>query len=216
MFILRCCLVISNFKLMLVFLHGCRYAVQQLHRPIILQLQEVKGERLCKKQQMELIFYLLDRGLPMLEYEASKELLRFLGVPKLPLRHWSDNSVWDMATYMHLEVMAAKREMLQGAWYFSVSCDEITTMDNGTWVSIHVYVIKGYERFPMLAALEHVQEGATSNNLTKVVMTNLQALSGFDREEIAARLVCFGAGNHLLKYSFVLSCMIELVPIFEC
>jgi hypothetical protein len=201
---------------MSVFLHGYRYAARQLHMPIILQLQEVKGERLRKKQQMGLIFHLLDRGLPMLEYEASKELLRFLGVPKLLLRHWSDNSAWDMATYMHLEVTATKREMLQGARYFSVSCDEVTTMDNGMWVSIHVYLVKDYERFPMLAALEHVQEGATSNNLTKVVMTNLQALSGFDREEIAARLVCFGAGNHLLKYSFVLSCMIELVPVFEC
>jgi hypothetical protein len=79
-----------------------------------------------------------------------------------------------------------------------------------------VYVVKDYEHFPMLAALEHVQEGATSNNLTKVVMTNLQALSGFDWEEIAARLVFFRAGNHLLKYSFIFSCMIELVPIFEC
>jgi hypothetical protein len=94
--------------------------------------------------------------------------------------------------------------MLQGARYFSVSYNDVTTMDNGTWVSIHVYVVKDYERLPMLAALEHVQEGATSNNLTKVVMTNLQALSGFDQEERAARLVCFGAGNHLLKYSFVL------------
>jgi hypothetical protein len=88
-------------------------------------------------------------------------------------------------------------------------------MDNGTWVSIHVYVVKKYEHFPMLAALEHVQEGATSNNLTKVVMTNLQALSGFQQEEIAARLVCFRAGNHPLKYSFVISCMIELVAAFE-
>jgi hypothetical protein len=164
---------------------------------------------------MGLIFHLFDRGLPMLEFEASRELLRFLGVPKLPLRHWSDSSAWDMAAHMHLEITATKREMLQGARYFSVSCDEVTTMDNGTWISIHVYVVKNYERFPMLAALEHVQEGATSNNLTKVVMTNLQALSGFQREDIAARLVCFGAGNHPLKYSFVISCMIELVAVFE-
>ena len=74
----------------------------------------------------------------------------------------------------------------QGARYFSVSCDEVTTMDNSTWISIHVYVVKNYERFSMLAALEHVQEEATSNNLTKVVMTNLQVLSGFQQEEIAA------------------------------
>jgi hypothetical protein len=133
-----------------------------LNKPVILQLQEVKGERLRKKQQMGLIFHLLDRGLPMSKYEALRELLRFLGVPKLPLRHWSDSLAWDMAAHMHLEITTTKREMLQGAWYFSVSCDEVTTMDNGTWVSIHVYVVKNYERFPMLAALEHVHEGATS------------------------------------------------------
>jgi hypothetical protein len=110
--------------------------------------------------------------LPMLEFKASRELLRFLGVPKLPLRHWFDSSAWDMAAHMHLEIPATKREMLQGIRYFSVSCDEVTTMDNSTWVSIHIYVVKNYECFPMLVALEHVQEGATSNNLTKVVMTN--------------------------------------------
>jgi hypothetical protein len=68
---LRCCLVISNFKLTSIFLHGYRYAVRQLNRLVILQLQEVKGKWLHKKQQMGLIFHLFDRGLPMLEYEAS-------------------------------------------------------------------------------------------------------------------------------------------------
>jgi hypothetical protein len=41
---------------------------------------------------MAVIFYLLQQGRPMLEYEAIFPLLWFLQTPKLPLRHWSDNS----------------------------------------------------------------------------------------------------------------------------
>jgi hypothetical protein len=36
----------------------------------------------------------------MLEYEGLKPLLQFLGTPKLPLKHWSDNSSWCMAGHM--------------------------------------------------------------------------------------------------------------------
>lgn len=153
----------------------------------------MKGEHARKRQQMGVIYHILERGLPMLEYEASKELLGFLGVPKMPQGHWSDNSGWVIAEFMNLQVLEKQRETVKSAKYFSVTCDEVTTIDNGTWVSVHMYVMKDFERFHMLAALERV-EGATSNNLTKVIMASVQAVSGLNREEVSTRMVCFGAG----------------------
>jgi hypothetical protein len=159
------------------------------------QLVEVRGERARKRQQMAVIFHCLSQGLPMVEYEASRELLQFLGVPKMPQRHWSDNSSWDMARHMNLQVIQKMKETIQATRYFAVSCDEVTTADNGTWISIHVYIVQNFERKPMLVALERVEDGATSNNLTKVVMTNVQARSGLNRDDIPKRMVCFGAGT---------------------
>jgi hypothetical protein len=77
-----------------------RFAARQFQKPILQQLQEMKGERSRKKQQMGIIFYLLQHRRPMLEYEAIKPLLQFLECPKIPLRHWSDNSGWTLAGHM--------------------------------------------------------------------------------------------------------------------
>jgi hypothetical protein len=77
-----------------------RHTTRQVQKPISLLLQEVKDERARKRQQMAVIFHLLQQGQPMLEYEAIFPLLRFLQIPKLPLRHWSDNSGWTMAAHM--------------------------------------------------------------------------------------------------------------------
>jgi hypothetical protein len=102
---------------------------------------------------------------------------------------------WDMAKHMHLQVQEKKREVMQATKFFYVTCDEVTTLDNGTWISIHVYVVVGFEWFPMLVALEHIDDGTTSNNLTKVIMASIQEISGLEREEVAARMMCFGVGT---------------------
>jgi hypothetical protein len=46
----------------------------------------------------------------------------------------------------------------------------------------------------MLAALEHIDDGATSNNLTKAIMGIVHAISRRECDEIAPHMVCFDAG----------------------
>jgi hypothetical protein len=64
----------------------------------------VKGEWAQIQTQKAVIFHLLDMGQPMLDYKGIKPLLQFLGVPKMPQRHWSDNFGWDMAMHMNKHV----------------------------------------------------------------------------------------------------------------
>jgi hypothetical protein len=49
-----------------------RFAARQFQKPVLQQLQENKGERSRKKQQMGIIFHLFQHGRPKLEYEAIK------------------------------------------------------------------------------------------------------------------------------------------------
>jgi hypothetical protein len=81
--------------------------------------------------------------------------------------------------------------------FFTISADEVTTIDNGTWMSVTIYYIDDWGRESMMYALEHVKEGATSNNLTKVIMKAVQALTAMSREEIAKKIIAFGAGEFL-------------------
>jgi hypothetical protein len=67
-------------------------------------------------------------------------------------------------------VILKQTETLQVARFFTVKCDEVTTQDNGTWVSVTIYTVHDWERFYMQASLELLDEEATSNNLTRLIM----------------------------------------------
>lgn len=58
-------------------------------------------EKGIKVVQFATIFHLLQQGCPMLEYEAIKPLYEFLVVPTTNKKHWSDNSRWTIAKFIH-------------------------------------------------------------------------------------------------------------------
>lgn len=60
-------------------------------------------------------------------------------------------------------------------------------------MSVTLYYIEDYGRKSMICALEHMEEGATSNNLARVIMKAVSDLSGMSREDIATRFLAFGA-----------------------
>jgi hypothetical protein len=38
--------------------------------------------------------------------------------------------------------------------YVAFMCDEVSTMDNGSWISIHAYVMQHWVKVPMLISLK--------------------------------------------------------------
>jgi hypothetical protein len=59
-----------------------------------------------------------------------------------------------------------------------------------------LYYVDDFARESMMASLVHIEEGATSNNLTKVIMKVVSSLTGMPRDDIAKRMVAFAAGKH--------------------
>jgi hypothetical protein len=96
------------------------------------------------------------------------------------------------------QLLKKKTEVLQACKFFTVTVDEVTTIDNGTWVSVTIYYIQDFQRCSMMATLEHIEDGATSNNLSKVIMNAVTSLTKLEREEIATRILAFGAGKSQL------------------
>jgi hypothetical protein len=94
-------------------------------------------------------------------------------------------------------VRQLNKKKMETAWsvrFFAVSADEVTTIDNGTWISITLYYISEFARRSFMVTLEHVEEGASSNNLTRVIIKAVTSLTGMSRSDIASRMVAFGAG----------------------
>jgi hypothetical protein len=78
----------------------------------------------------------------MLEYESLRPLFEFLPVPRNNKKHWNNSYDWTMVEFMHQVVMRATRATIQAANYISLSCDEVSTVDNQSWLSIHYYVVQ--------------------------------------------------------------------------
>jgi hypothetical protein len=74
----------------------------------------------------------------MLEYESLKPLFEFLAMPQKKKKSWSDIFGWTMAEFMHQVVIRAIRVVVQLAHYIALSYDEVSTMDNQSWLFVHI------------------------------------------------------------------------------
>jgi hypothetical protein len=143
--------------------------------------------------QFSTLFQVLSHGRPMCDYEHQQYLLRHLKVKNIPMKHWSVTSGWEMAEHLHACVLAALKVVVQSARIISISADEVTVVDNTSWVGVHVYAMRSWERMPYLLHLSCVSESGTSDHLTNVIMYVLLGEGGLSHEEIASKLVCFRA-----------------------
>jgi hypothetical protein len=60
-------------------------------------------------------------------------------------------------------------------------------------VTLHYVTDWGHENF--LAKLDHVEDDATSNNLTKVITKAICNITRMSRIDIASRMLAFGGGE---------------------
>jgi len=81
---------------------------------------------------------------------------------------------------------------MQKVQFISMSCDEVTMIDNQSWISTHVYVVEGWKWLPILLTLQQVVEGSHVDNLTKVIVKSLLLYGVFSKSNLALKLVCFG------------------------
>ena len=119
----------------------------------------------------------------------SCNTLRF---KNLPMKHWCENSGWEMSEHIHGIVLSALKAIIQSACILSISVDEVTAVDNTSWLGVHVYVMDDWERVPHLLHLSSVSDGC-ADQLTSTIMYSLLGEGSLTRESIASKLICFGA-----------------------
>jgi hypothetical protein len=146
-----------------------------------------------KEVQMAIVFHLLSFGRPMLEYEHMRGLLEQLGWPKFPIKHWCDTSGWEMAESLYNVVQNCTKVVVSGAKFLSLSWDEVSTVDNQSWISIHAYVLVDWERVSLLLSLERLTEGSNAAHITKVIVNAVVRDGGLAVQDIRERLVYFGS-----------------------
>jgi hypothetical protein len=158
-------------------------------------MQGMAHEGLKKVIQFVTVFYLVREGKPMLEYESTRGFLQFLQVKNCLQKHWCDNTGWSMAETMHNIVKTATADAVKAANFISISCNEVTSVDNQSWLSLHAYIIKEWSQIPILLSLERVVEGADAGHLTRVIIQALLTIGGLTCESLSSKLICFGANG---------------------
>jgi hypothetical protein len=109
------------------------------------------------------------------------------------LKHWTEGSGWEMTESLFNIVQARTKKVVSTALYFSITCDEVTTLDNQSWISIHVYTIQDWVKVPMLLYLQCVTESGDADNITKMILAALTNEGGLTPHQIRDRFMAFGA-----------------------
>jgi hypothetical protein len=80
----------------------------------------------------------------MLQYEQMEALFSFLKVPCFPRNHWSDSSGWIMSKFMYAQVKDKIRSNIAASNFIALFADEVTSYDNTSWLSMHVYTCEDW------------------------------------------------------------------------
>jgi hypothetical protein len=62
----------------------------------------------------------------------------------------------EIAEVMHFIVVNAAKEIIYVARYIVVSGDEVTMIDNKSWVNVHAYLVDGFKCIPCFVEFEKV------------------------------------------------------------
>ncbi len=54
---------------------------------------------------------------------------------------WSNIFSWIIAEFMHVKVVKKRKEVIVASNYFAITCDELTTINNVSWLSVHAYMM---------------------------------------------------------------------------
>jgi hypothetical protein len=90
-----------------------------------------------------------------------------------------------MVEVMHDFVLTSTKAIMQAINYFFMNVNEVTTLDNWQWISVHVYVMKDWCRFPILLTLERVEMNVTAINITLILLKCMAKYRGVSIEKLA-------------------------------
>jgi hypothetical protein len=116
-----------------------------------------------------------------------------------------------MAQQMHGIVLEAMIYIVGTTNYFSLTCDEVSTIENQSWLLIHAYVVQNWLRIPIFISFKHVAVGLGVDNLTQIPMQTLMHERGLMKFLIGKRLMTFGVDGVFVFQDIRSSVIIQIV-----
>ncbi len=91
---------------------------------------------------------------------------------------------------MHHIALITIEEIILDSILLSIFVDEVITINNQSWISIHCNVMIGFNRVAILFILECLVEGGNSTNIKTIIFFALMMYGGLFQNQIVKCLVC--------------------------
>jgi hypothetical protein len=147
---------------------------------------------LSKPTQLSIVFHILYKGCLMIDYLDYKKYLSFLQVSNFPSSHWYITSGWEWERYITQVENDSMKEKIANARIFSFSLDDVTTIDNTSWICMSIYMVNDNIRHSYLRGIHKMVENSTTENIYELVINSLKEIGGMDHLMIAKKFVCVG------------------------
>jgi hypothetical protein len=89
-----------------------------------------------------------------------------------------------MAEAMHQVMLCTIKVAMDKSLFLVVNCDEVTSIDNHNWLSMHVYVINNWKCVLILLNLQKM-DGATSDKSMENIVTSFVEYTGVKEADLA-------------------------------
>ncbi len=127
----------------------------------------------------------------MIKYEQMRALFTLFKVWNYPSKHWSDHARWEIVESLHNVVMSAIKKAIMALNFIFIFANEMTTVDNQSWILVHYYGMTSWKKMPILTTFKHL-EGGTIVNIKIMILVILITYGGFIVE-------CVVCSRNLLK-----------------
>jgi hypothetical protein len=115
----------------------------------------------------------------MTNYEDMPSLFHMLKVKYVSQKHWSNSLGWGMVEVMYGVLLEAIKATIACANFIVVSANEVTTIDNTQWLSIHLYMVQGWKKIQILLCVESIRVSTTLDNIFGLMVKGLLELGGW-------------------------------------
>ncbi len=79
-------------------------------------------------------------------------------------------------------VLITIKEVILASSFLSIFANEVTIIDNQSWIFVHCYVVVGWKQMPILLTLEHLVEGGAAANIKNVMLVAFITYGGITNE----------------------------------
>ena len=80
----------------------------------------------------------------------------------------------------------------------ALSLDEVKTIDNTSWICMHVYTVRNFVRQPTLLTVVKMKDNSMVENIFEVVKSSLIEYGGIDEMMTTQKFECVGVGGALV------------------